>query len=409
MNAKKWSLFILMMLIAQTGFKALADAEETTSEEASRAEVTFETTAGSFTLELYPDKAPKTVTNFLTYVDQGFYENTLFHRVIPRFVVQGGGFEKGMQRKQTLPPVENESDNGLRNIAGTVAMARTSDPDSATSQFFINLKHNVSLDAQKNFPGYTVFGKVTEGMDVIRKIADVPTKTVSRLENVPEEDIVVLSVTREGGDALVRKPKAFIQGEDYVVLDEPVPTRDGGKVEVVEAFAYGCPHCFGVEPHIAAWRQRQGTRVDFWHLPAVWNESMRLYAQVFYTAREMGIVEKMHLPLFNAIIAQQRQLRSPSELANFFAEHGVDKSDFIQVFNSTAVELEVEGAEERVRRYEISGVPQFIVNGKYRIDPVRAGGRKEMLDVVDFLVRKELDSLKQQAEGGENDLRAGAD
>lgn len=180
-----------------------------------------------------------------------------------------------------------------------------------------------------------------------------------------------------------------------MLLDRPVPARDKNKIEVVEAFAYGCPHCYGIESHIQGWRRRQAQDVDFWHFPAVWNESMRLYAQAFYAARELNLAEKLHLPLFNAIMIEQKQLKSPNELASFFADYGVDKSRFIELFNSSRVEQEIEKAEQRVRHYEISGVPQFIVNGKYRIDPVRAGGREEMLAVVDFLVEKERALLKE--------------
>ena len=161
--------------------------------------VTMQTTAGTITIELFPDKAPKTVENFLAYVDAGFYNNTLFHRVIKGFMIQGGGFTKGMKQKETRPPIPNEADNGLKNERGTLAMARTNQPHSATSQFFINLVDNKFLDhTGKNLRGwgYCVFGKVTDGMDVVDAIAKLPTGARYGMRDVPLEDVVILSVTR---------------------------------------------------------------------------------------------------------------------------------------------------------------------------------------------------------------------
>lgn len=157
------------------------------------AQVEIKTNMGPIVLELYPDKAPKTVDNFLKYVNDGFYKGTIFHRVIPGFMIQGGGFTPGFEQKPTRPPIANEAGNGLRNEAGTVAMARTSDPQSATAQFFINVADNRFLNFTAPNPrgyGYTVFGRVVKGMDVVSKIAagetgsggpfpkDVPTKPV---------------------------------------------------------------------------------------------------------------------------------------------------------------------------------------------------------------------------------------
>ena len=162
-------------------------------------QVTFKTTEGDFTLELYPDKAPKTVKNFLTYVDNGFYTDTIFHRVIPNFMVQAGGFDEKMGQKQTLGTVENEADNSLINEVGTVAMARTSDPHSASSQFFINLQKNDFLNHQGTTDGrtwgYCVFGKVIEGMDTINNIGQVKTGNVGSFQNVPKEPIIVKEVS----------------------------------------------------------------------------------------------------------------------------------------------------------------------------------------------------------------------
>lgn len=158
--------------------------------------VQVNTTLGSFTLELEPEKAPRTVANFLEYVDDGFYDGTLFHRVIKDFVIQGGGYTSGMVEKETRDPIINEADNGLSNVRGTVAMARAQDPDSATSQFYINLKDNLDLDAGPGQRGYTVFGHVAEGMDVVDRIAEVDTGEQEGFQDVPLEDVVIQSIRR---------------------------------------------------------------------------------------------------------------------------------------------------------------------------------------------------------------------
>lgn len=157
--------------------------------------VLLTTSAGNIELELDNQKAPVSVKNFVGYVNSGFYNNTLFHRVIPGFMVQGGGFSQDMAQKSTQPPIKNEADNGLRNSRGTIAMARTADKDSATSQFFINVADNAFLDhGQRDF-GYAVFGKVIKGIDVADKIAQVPTKNDGPYQNVPVKPVVILSAT----------------------------------------------------------------------------------------------------------------------------------------------------------------------------------------------------------------------
>jgi len=160
--------------------------------------VLLETTSGDILVELYPDKAPETVANFLKYVDDGFYNNTIFHRVIPGFMIQGGGLTARMQQKDTSAPIKNEADNGLKNDRGTIAMARTMDPHSATAQFFINLVDNDFLNFQApsgNGWGYCVFGRVTEGMDVVDKIAKVKT-TVGMYQDVPSDLVVITGASR---------------------------------------------------------------------------------------------------------------------------------------------------------------------------------------------------------------------
>jgi len=162
----------------------------------SRPVVVLETSMGAVTIELYPDKAPRTVENFLAYVDAGFYNGTIFHRVIPTFMIQGGGFTPDMRQKQTRPPIKNEADNGLRNSRGTIAMARTQEVDSATAQFFINLADNNFLDHGVRDFGYAVFGRVIAGMEVVDRIAGARTGTIAMHQDVPLEPIAILAARR---------------------------------------------------------------------------------------------------------------------------------------------------------------------------------------------------------------------
>ena len=177
---------LTLLLLSIFSFDALAE----------NVRVTIETSQGNITLELDKEKAPKTVENFLSYVDEGFYSGTIFHRVIKDFMIQGGGFTPDMKKKKTHDPVQNEAKNGLKNKRGTIAMARTSAPHSATAQFFINHTDNDFL----NYPsrdgwGYCVFGKVVEGMDVVDAIADQKTGIKNRLPNVPETTILIEKIS----------------------------------------------------------------------------------------------------------------------------------------------------------------------------------------------------------------------
>lgn len=174
-------VFLLSLIAATTAY-------------AANPKVELKTSMGAVVLELYPYNAPKTVENFLQYVKDGHYDGTIFHRVIPGFMIQGGGFGANMQEKKTRPAIRNEAGNGLRNAVGTVAMARTADPHSATAQFFINVSENDFLDFKspddKGY-GYTVFARVTAGMDVVAKIVQVPTATVGPHQNVPRQPVVI--------------------------------------------------------------------------------------------------------------------------------------------------------------------------------------------------------------------------
>lgn len=175
----------------------LAFASETVAAK-KPVQVKLATTMGDIVLELYPDKAPATVDNFVQYVKSGHYDGTIFHRVIDGFMIQGGGLDAKMNEKRTRAPIKNEADNGLKNEPYTIAMARTSDPNSATSQFFINVANNQRLNHTAETPagwGYTVFGKVVQGKDVVDKIKALPTTTKGIYQNVPQTPVTITKAT----------------------------------------------------------------------------------------------------------------------------------------------------------------------------------------------------------------------
>lgn len=179
----------LSLLLSITGIAAEPAAS-------NNPRVFIKTSEGDITVQLFADKAPASVANFLRYVDSGFYNGTIFHRVISEFMIQGGGYGPDMAEKETGKPVKNESDNRLHNTRGTLAMARTSDPDSATSQFFINQRSNERLDWAEGRPGYTVFGEVIQGMDIVDFIATAPTGQVGGMGDVPLKPIVIKEIVR---------------------------------------------------------------------------------------------------------------------------------------------------------------------------------------------------------------------
>jgi peptidyl-prolyl cis-trans isomerase A (cyclophilin A) len=196
-------------MILLTAVLMLAQAPPTPTPSAPTGPVVvLETSAGRIRIALDQEKAPLSTANFLKYARSGHYANTVFHRVIPRFMIQGGGMTAELKEKTTLPPIRNESRNGVRNLRGTVSMARTSDPNSATAQFFINLKDNPFLDFGIQGAGYAVFGKVIEGMDVVDQIATVPTRTAGPYENVPSTPVLIKSVKVQGAGAPAAKPAA---------------------------------------------------------------------------------------------------------------------------------------------------------------------------------------------------------
>lgn len=182
---------------------------------------------------------------------------------------------------------------------------------------------------------------------------------------------------------------AFVEGKHYDRIPEPVRTADPAKIEVAEVFWYGCGHCFHFEPLIAKWKQAQAADVNFVRSPAMWNKPMALHAQAFYAAQALGVLDKLHEPLFTALNVERRPLATEDELAALFERHGVAQADFRKAFNSFGVQASVKQADARARSYRITGTPELVVNGKFRISARTAGSPEGMLQVADFLVARE--------------------
>lgn len=182
---------------------------------------------------------------------------------------------------------------------------------------------------------------------------------------------------------------AFVAGDHYVLLETPVRTRDASKVEVVEVFWYGCSHCMHFEPLVNTWKKTMPKDVDFWTSPAMWNGPMKIHAKAFYAAQALGVEDKLRAPIFTSLVLERKRLNTEADLANLFADHGVDRAAFKKAFNSFGVNSQVTQADARARSYKVTGTPEVVVNGKYRVSAKLAGGQAEMLKVVDFLVEKE--------------------
>lgn len=202
-----YAAHVLVFALAQAAPAASPAPEPTPKPAPAGPVVVLETTLGTIKIGLNKDKAPISVDNFLKYVRARHYDGTIFHRVMPNFMIQGGGMDAQMAERTTRPPIKNEASNGLHNLRGTLAMARTNDPNSATAQFFINLKDNLRLDYGMSGAGYAVFGEVLEGMDVVDKIAAVPTTIKGPHSDVPMLAITIKSA-REVGAAPAPKPEA---------------------------------------------------------------------------------------------------------------------------------------------------------------------------------------------------------
>lgn len=192
-----------------------------------------------------------------------------------------------------------------------------------------------------------------------------------------------------------QEAESFQAGVHYEVLPQPVPTVDPARVEVAEVFWYGCGHCFHFEPVLEPWVKRLPENVVFTRVPAVWHPDMALHAKAFYTARAMGVLDKMHNVIFEAMNVENQKLRSPGEIAELFAEHGVDREAFDKTFNSFGVSQSLRVGESKQRGYRIKGTPELVVNGKYRISTRFVGTQEKMLEVASYLIEKESNNSKQ--------------
>lgn len=195
--------------------------------------------------------------------------------------------------------------------------------------------------------------------------------------------------------AAAPQPATAREGEGFIRIAQPVRTDAPGKIEVTEVFWYGCSHCFDFEPMLMAWANKLPEDVSFRHSPAMWNDLMVLHARAFYTAKAMGVLEKVHQPIFDAINLQKNRLDSAEAIETLFVDHaGVDPEAFKSTFGSFGVNAQVTQADARARAYGIAGTPELIINGKYRITARAAGGKAAMLDVADELIAKERAAMK---------------
>lgn len=189
--------------------------------------------------------------------------------------------------------------------------------------------------------------------------------------------------------------ETYNAGTHYDILDTPVRTRDSAKVEVVEVFWYGCSHCYSFEPFVEQWKKTIPSDVDFWSSPAMWNGAMKLHARAFYTAKALGVLDKLHEPLFTVLVVERKRLSNQSQIGDLFADYGVNREAFDKTFNSFSVNSQVKQADARARSYKVAGTPEVIVNGKYRVSGGKAGGQANMMKIVDFLVDKERANISR--------------
>ena len=182
---------------------------------------------------------------------------------------------------------------------------------------------------------------------------------------------------------------AFKAGVEYELMGKPQPTQTGEKVEVLELFWYGCPHCYKLEPFIDQWLENKPANATYIRLPAVFSAGWMIHAKAFYAAEAMGILDKVHKPLFDALHAQKKKIYTPETIADFFATLGVDRAEFLKTYKSFAVTTKANRAKQMTRRYGISGVPAVIVNGKYRTSAHKAGSEGRLMQVINALIAKE--------------------
>lgn len=186
---------------------------------------------------------------------------------------------------------------------------------------------------------------------------------------------------------------AFEEGTHYVELEVPLKLRDTGKIQVAEYFSYGCPHCYQFEPLIAAWHEDLSSDVAFSRTPAVWNRDYQVYAQTYVTLESLGLLDEVHVAIFNAIHNQRLRLNTPALMAEFLANFGVDPQDFAKAYNSFGIRAALQQKDSAGRAYRATGVPALVVNGRYRIEGSMAGSNANMLRIADFLIKKERQRL----------------
>lgn len=189
----------------------------------------------------------------------------------------------------------------------------------------------------------------------------------------------------------------FQEGKEYIRLSTPQPTTNPDKIEVVEMFWYGCPHCYHLEPYVEEWLHTKPDDVEFVRMPAVLSPRWELLARAWYTAELLGVTDKIHKPLFDAIHQEHHRINSVEDLKQFFVDHGVPPEEFDQTYNSFGVAAKINRAREMTRRYGVRGVPTLVINGKYRTSASEAGGQKQMFEVMDYLIEKE----RKAAESGD--------
>lgn len=217
---------------------------------------------------------------------------------------------------------------------------------------------------------------------------------MSRLINYPQYiRNIILSCLLLCSITSFAEPAKYVAGKDYVLLDTPVRTRDSSKVEVVEVFWFGCSHCYHFEPLVKQWKKNQASDVDFWRSPAMWSAPMKLHAKMFFTAKALGVMDTLNNPFFTTLVVERKRLDNEKEIEGLFTDYGVKAEDFRKTFNSFSINSQVKQADARARSYKITGTPEVIVNGKYRVTAGLAGGQDKMLTVVDFLINKERKQL----------------
>lgn len=204
-----------------------------------------------------------------------------------------------------------------------------------------------------------------------------------------KKQLLVLLLILLGSVSFAVSAEEFKEGVDYELIVPAQPTNTGDKIEVLEMFWYGCPHCYRFEPYVERWLRKKPANVEFVRLPGIFRVSWEPHARAYYTAVFLDVFDKIHQPLFDAIHQQKRDLNSEEQLMEFFSEHGVDKIEFTKTYRSFAVEAKVQRAKALAARYNVSGVPVVMVNGKYRVSARTAGSNSNMLKVIDYLVAKE--------------------